>query len=119
MRYVAKKITVVKIADTSIKDLSIKKEILRVLQEKEITCSIRLMDESRMDEVRISEIKDDNIIFNISKGGSILKRISPIERIAYLECSIEDTVLDNLKPGITRWNLLSHDDLIEDDAEPV
>lgn len=118
MRYVAYKKTIVKVVDTAIQDQDTIKDLFRLIKEKELICSLRLVDYPKFKIVRIDKVEDDGIVFQASKDRSAtLKKRATFDQIAYLELITEDQVLNSLKPDINRWNLLSPADNIEDEEK--
>jgi len=113
MRYVANKITVVKIVDQQITDIDLIRDILVFIKEKELDCAVRLLEQNLFNKVRIVNIDGDDITCHIIKSSACLKKHIKISDIAYLELTTEDRILNNFKPGTTRWNLLSASDIDE------
>lgn len=106
MRYVRLKTFARKIADEEIGDEQTIKDILSVLRDKELDCSLRISNDPEMGNCRILEVGDDDFRFLVIKNRSSLKRRAKISDLSYLEVQTSDSEVAATKPEVSRWLLL-------------
>lgn len=106
MHYVKMKTVVTCVVDEMVEDLETIKAILSVVKEKELTCTMRLTEGPKMEQVRIEQLTEDSLSFRVIFKQHSLKKSCKYADIDYLEVNTEDAAIVNAKPGISRWLLL-------------
>lgn len=105
MRYKRQKISIITLFDGDVNDDDIGK-ILNSLALREMDVRIRLKGEFVTSPSRIVFVKEDMFQYEII-GRGCLKRNAKHQDVEYLEVISNDEFTCEVKPGVTRWNLLN------------
>lgn len=111
MRYTCLKTIVTKIFDGIVENSEDILNILQMLKEKELTCSMQIKSGPMHESVRILEIYDDIITWRLFKDGTSLKKKSKIADIIAMQVNTNDDLMIHLKPKLSRWSILDASDI--------
>jgi len=111
MRYTCLKTIVTKVFDGVLEDPGDILNVLQMLKEKELTCAMQVKNTPMYESVRILEINDDSITWRLLKDGTSLKKKSKIVDIITMRVNTNDDLMIQLKPKISRWNILDASDI--------
>ncbi len=106
MRYVRLTTTVSKIVDEDVLDIKTIKSIIIVLKEKELSCTLRVSDGPKLQNVRIKSVDDDSFNCKIVTQNSCLNKSILFAELDYLEVNTSASIISRTKPSISRWTLL-------------
>jgi hypothetical protein len=106
MRYTCLKTIVTKVFDGVLDDSDDVLNVLRMLNEKELTCSMQVKKGPVHDRVRILAIEDGRITWRLLKAGTSLQKKSDIADIMSIKVNVNDDLMIQLKPEPSRWSTL-------------
>lgn len=106
MRYTCLKTIVSKVFDGVLEDADDVMNVLKLIRDKEITCSMQVKGGPMHESVRILELNDGRITWRMMKDGTSLKKKSDIVDIVAVQVNTNDELMIKLKPEPTRWNTL-------------
>lgn len=106
MKYKRRKISTVTLFDGYVEDDEDIRKILSSLCGREMDVSLKLKNESAKAFARITEVGQTEFKFEVL-GYSSLVRHARVEDVDCLEVVSNDEFTVEVKPGITRWNLLN------------
>ena len=105
MRYIRKKTTVSTVVDTIVHTLDEVIALLKSIQSKELSCSLRFKEGPIYENARILEIGVADFRWRAQRDRQALIQRSPIKDIDMLEVNTS-TNLVAIKPDNSRWNML-------------
>jgi len=106
MRYVRLTTTISKIVDEDVSDLKTIKSIISIIKNKELDCTLQLLDGPKLPNVRIYSVDDDSFCCKVITKNSYLKKSILFSELTYLEVNTTASIISRTKPGVSRWMLL-------------
>lgn len=111
MRYTWLKTIVTKVFDGVLEDSEDILNLLQMLKDKEVTCSMQVKGSSLHETVRILEIDENRVTWRLLKDGTSLKKKSDISDITAIRVHANDDLMIALKPEPSRWSTLDASDI--------
>jgi hypothetical protein len=108
MHYKKTKIVETVVFDGEVTDISDIKAIITSLKAHEYDVTMRVKGEMILHpRVRITEVGEDGFRYSIIGKGSSLTKQARFADVESLTATSNDLYAAQMKPGITRWNLLN------------
>jgi hypothetical protein len=111
MRYTCFKTIVSKIFDGILTDDEEIHNVLNLIKEKELTCSMQVESGPMHEMVRILSVEESQITWRLIKSGNSLKKRSDIADITAITVNANEELMVILKPEPTRWSTLDASDV--------
>lgn len=110
MRYVCLKTIVSTIFDGELKDKGDIDNLLSLLCEKELTCSMQVKSGPLHEAVRILNVDSDTITWQIIQNGTSLRKKSAIADILLIRVQSSNELMVH-KPEPSRWSTIDTSDI--------
>lgn len=111
MRYTCLRTITTKVFDGVLEDPDEIHNLLQLIKDKELTCSMQVKKGPMHESVRILEVDENCITWRLLQSGSSLQKKSEIADIMNVRLHTNDDIMIQLKPKPSRWSTIDVSDI--------